>query len=664
MIFIADITNWCVGSFETRFEHDVYWCWEWKFLVTDYVRWNPIDRNEALIKLTSNPLSSWRTWIQVNKIEWGKTVWMFQDEDTINWYAEWNSNKVTIWMYLLVYESKNSEDSWFAWQVRMVTWISDDKRSLELNAPWLWFKVPEDWEDKVEWRWLKYKFFPDWWEVVGFTDWKEIDLILDYENSEKLPIYKQEWTTSSAATRIIWMANANDKVFVLTDNWYIHYSKTGIWHDKFFFDDDMYAGVDKINLTAFRDMIVAFGRKHIALWVPDEQNVYWTMYNQSTSIWLWSRYSYNEYNWGLVFVSNDKRLMALVVNSAGRYGLSFDDIWERLNGKLSTLVEWDEVYIWSDNNNLKVFVNTKEVPFVVRGDNVKINDVNNTETHIYKYDTLFQVWTEDHIPHFLLWWMKFWIYFWEYWLYIRWRETDIDKYEDISAKYWWSTAKKYPVETKINAYLIENEGNWTWQANSRLASRPKLYNLAKLNRLITTLWPGIYSNNVKIRITNYSKWIWYTYEFPVDGDWNERIWLMTSYYLDENLDAEQEEKIECALSTLQDWQVKYQPNCPDSKMLRQYMRPDKPWCDSYEELLTETHWVCINDKLYELAPTMPLVTNLWENQPYSTQIKLELIWWQGDVICFGWWLAEMFIAPLFMTWPDWEYQLQPETDCN
>ena len=80
-------------------------------------------------------------------------------------------------------------------------------------------------------------------------------------------------------------------------------------------------------------------------------------------------------------------------------------------------------------------------------------------------------------------------------------------------------------------------------------------------------------------------------------------------------------------------------------------------------LLTYDKWVCIDDSLYELAPTMPLATDLWENQDYSTQIKLELIWCSGDIITFGGRLWEMFIAPLFTKGPDWEYQLQPNTDC-
>lgn len=662
-LFTANIVDWCVWSFDNVIHHQfaktVEWCWDWKFLVTDYVKGTTISVADML-NYSSSQTIGWYSWIQVNKVEWWITTWIYRDGDTVAGYAKWKSS--AIWKYILIYDTKNGEWDGLSWQVRLVTDVSSDGRDLILDSPWLWLKVPEEGKESV-WKHVKAQFFSERWEIIWFTDGTNISLVTDYEHDVLTTIYRHNWTTSANATNIISVASANDKVFILTDNWYIHYSKEWIGHNKFYIDDDMFAWTDKTSITAYRDMIIAFWRKGISLWVPDEQNRFWTMYNQSTSIWLWSRYSYAEYEWDLIFVSNDKRLLALAVQSTWRYWLAFDDVWDRLNWKLAALVEWDEVYVWSDENYLRIFVNTKDNPFIVNGSDIDINNVNNTLTHIYKFNTLFKVWTEDHIPHFLLWWAKYWIYFWQYWLYTRWWETDIETYEDVSGKYPIINTNYHPVETKVNAYLIENESNWEWQ-NSALANRPKLYQLAKLNRLITTLWPGVYSNTTKIKITTYSKWIGYTYELPISWDWNDWVWLITSYYLNEWLTESEEEKIDCMLSTLQDSQKQYQPNCPDSKVYRQYCRWTQPRCDKYTEMITESHWVCINDKLYELAPTMPLTTDLWENQPYATQIKLELIWWKGDIICFGWWLAELFVAPLFTTWPDWEYQLQPNTDCE
>ena len=674
-IFGASLTNWCVWTFFNCSENcqswssDFYdlcpdmqweeWCGDWKLFSTNYVKWMRRDWDDLIKATWDEPLVyPWvYTWIQMNKYNLWTTIWLFSDEyvESRQWEFKWKITQP--WNYLLVYASWDDDESGFAWQVRMITgtenswWVT----RITVDSPRLGFKVLDssnfqEWEEKIQkWYRVSYAVFEDWWEIIWFTDSNKIYLLPNQGECSAINIYKQK---GNVDTNIIWVADANDKIFILTDNWYIHYSKEGIWYNKFFIDDDMFAWVDKSSITAYRDMVLAFWKKHIAIWVPDEQNRFWTMYNQSTSIWLWSRYSYAEYEWDLIFVSNDKRLLALTVNSTWRYWLTFDDVWDRLNSKLSALIPWDEVFVWSDNNNLRVFVNTKPIPYIKDPSHFRA-DINtsdwNTMTHIYKFDTLFKVWTEDHIKWNLIKWASEGIYYWDKGIYIR---------QDWSYDYW-----NNDFDTIINAYIIENESDWIWWTGSWLANRPKLYNLAKLNRLITTLWPWIYSSNSKIKITTYSKWIWYTYEFPVNWDSNDWVWLITSYYLNEWLSEEEREKIECMLSTLQDSQKQYQPNCPNSNVMRQYIRQDRPRCDSYTEMITESHWVCINDKIYELAPTMPLTTNLWENQPYATQIKLELIWWKGDIICFGWWLAEMFIVPLFTTWPDWEYQLQPMSDC-
>lgn len=669
-IFAASLRNWCVGAFnkcrdtlEDKDEYTQQGCGDWKLFTTDFVKWNAhfkrdtVDESywvlEEIDWTTATEVEGEATWIQINKYTLWTTVGLFSDENVENHFAQFSWNWPKPWMYLLVYRSANWDGDGFSWQVRMVTDIDNNWRVV-LDAPWQWFKVIDtsdftSTQEKIqEGRHVKYAFFQERGEVVWFTDNKDIRIFYYPGDCRNISVYNQDnWdSTGSAKSNIIWVASANDKIFVLTDNGYIHYTNTSWGYNKFFIQEDMFAGVDKIALTAYRDMILAFWRNHIALWVPDEQNRYRTMYNQSTTIGLRNRYSFAEYEWDLVFVSNDKRLLALGVSSTWRYGLSFEDIWDRLNWKLSALIPWDEVYVWSDENNLRVFVNSRVEPYDNNSYYWWRADIrtwdNNTGTHIYKFDTLFKVWTEDHIIWSLIRWASEGIYFWQDGIYIR-NNAEAD-------------AGSHEFKTRINAFMIENESNW-------LDNHPLLFQLAKLNRLITTLWPWVYSNTSKIRITNYTKGIWYTYEFPINGDWNLWVWLMTDYYNEQSLSSDEQEKLECILSTLQDWQKKYQPNCPDEDVQRQYIVQTQPWCDNYTEMLTESHWVCINDKLYELAPTMPLVTSLWENQTYSTQIKIELIWGKWDIITFGWWLAELYLAPLWLTWPDWEYQLQPQTDC-
>lgn len=652
----SSIENWCVEAFDwSRWkDYDVRWCWCYKLFTTNFVKWPWREMSDILEWTWIWTVEyNWYTWIQINKYTWWTTVWLFSDKNVENWTARFSWWKP--WQYLLVYESTNNEWDWFAWQVRMITWKDWDR--LMVDSPWLWFRVPtsdeinQDTDLEIKWPGLKYRIFDDWWEVIWFTEWRHIYLMPDDESNARINMYTQTWLTNTAIT---WIAEAADKIFILTDNWFIHYSNTSWWYNKFFINDDMFAWEDKISLAAYRDMVLAFGRDHIAVWVPDEQNKFWTMYNQSASIWLWSRYSFAEYDWDLLFVSNDKRLLALwVANNTWRYMLQHEDVWDMINGKLSTLIEWDEVFLWNDKNQLRIFVQTTNMPYydVSEFDDwrAKVKDPReNSLTRIYKFDTLFKVWTEDIIHWILLQWVALWVYYWSNWLYerARWRQ-------DVR---WDEGQHAYDFRTYISAYLIENENNW-------LDWHPILFNLAKLNRLITTLWFWEYTDT-EIRITSYSKWLGRVYKFPVNWDWNDWIWIATTKYLWEDMPEDYEEKIQCMLTTLQDSQKSYQPKCTEKFLAEiQDLAQQKPWCASYDELITLDKGICIDDSIYEIAPTMPLVTDLWENQDYATQIKLELVWWVGDVVTFGWRLAEMFIAPMFMKWPDWEYQLKPNTDC-
>lgn len=663
----APITNWCVWDFDwsrSRVQWDVSWCWALKLFTTNYVKWKSILPSEIKEDTWMGEKESKSWGIQINKYEWWITHWLFSETNVENWSEKFQN--YSVWWYILVYESQNRDWDGFAWQVRMITWKEWER--LTVDAPWQWFKTlsSEDEDNEVKWGWLSYKIFKEWWEVLWYTEWNMIYIMPDKDSVERVPVYDQRWVTS---TKIISVAEATEKIFVLTDNGYIHYSNY-VWHDKFFIQDDAFAWIDKTSIAAYRDIIIAFWNKHIAVWVPDENNTYTTMYNQSSTVWLRSRYSYAEYDWDLLFVSNDKRLLALwIASNVWKYMLQYQDVWDMINSKLSVLNPTDEIFLWADWNDLRIFIQTKSKPYYKYDRDWRAhltdwhNDTHdqkvkelNVNTRIIKFDKQFKVWTEDLVQWILLQWSEWGIYYWENWLYQRSRW-------DSDWKWDWKNTH-FPFKTYISAYLIENESDWIGWTSSWLAKRAKLYNLAKLNRLITTLWPGVYTHDSKIKVTSYVKWIWSVYEFSIDGWNNNWLWLVTTKYLWEELDNEQQKQIDCMLSVLQDSQKAYQPKCEwEMDALVQWLAQTQPRCTSYDELITFDKWVCINDSLYEIAPTMPLTTNLWENQNYATQIKLELEWWVWDIITFGGWLWEMFIAPLFTTGPDWEYQLQPNTDC-
>lgn len=668
-IIAADIENWVISS-EFK-EVETVWrtraCTFNKLISTNYVRDFLWKNDDFLHTIDSDRThTSDFSWVQMNKYTAWTSVWLFTDMNVESWHSEFTWEITEAWNYLLIYQSTNVEWAGFAGQVRMITWVddSDGPKRIMVDSPWLGFKILKtdeykEWEEnRVSWKGLRYAVFKEWWEVVWYA-WDHDIYILtkdttDDDNLTSFSVYNQtgwEWHTD-----IISVADANDKIFVLTDNWYVHYSSAWIWHNKFFIQDDMYAWVDKTSIVAYRDILVAFWRRHIAAWVPDDQNQYWTMYNQSTSMGIWSRDAYTEYDWDLLFVSNDKRLLALwIANNTGKYMLQHEDVWQMVNWKLKTMLPSDKVFMWADGNNLRIFVNTKRIPYAEKDSkHVLLQEWGNDMTHIYKFDTQFKVWTEDHINWILLQWAEFGIYYWQRGLYKR------DLYKTWNSREYWYDYDwhEHPFETKISAFLMENEDNGL---TTTTVTQPNLFMLAKLNRLITTLWAWKYSNLSKIHVLSYWQGIWVNYEFPVSVEsWDDKntwLWMVTKLY-----DWYDIELTKCQEEAIQDMQKKFKETCTNN-LFTQALVQQKLWYDSYDEFLIQDHSVCINDRLYRLAPTMPLVTSLGEQQNYSTQIKVELIssWW--DCISFWWWMAEMFTAPLWMTWADGEYELSPESDC-
>ena len=618
-------------------EYSIRWCWDEKFFVTTYAKWEPV---EAWVSINNNK------WIQINLRNWSLENWYFSHE-SVEAETEEFSSEIREWDYIVITGSTNTPESWFCWQMRMVTW-KDDNWRLMVDVPWSWFAIG----DEERW-WLNFQIYRDTWEVIWFTarDW--VHIIPDDDWNAVLTMC-DIWHSYSWDTNIIWTAVNNSKFFFLTDNWWIHYSNYPWVYNQFFINEDMYAWVDKTSIVSFRDFIIAFWKRNISVWAPDEAWTYYFMYPQSSTIWLKSRRAYWEYNWWMVIVSNDNRLLALkIANNIWRYMLEFEDIWEwtRINSKLSWMLETDECFIANDNNELRILVNTKGNPF---------EDQKNSQTHIYKFNTLFQVWTEDHLENILMQWKEEWLWIWTWWVYIR------KWYQDIP---WWNQLPNINVTARINAYLIENEGIFK---NTSWVIWPTLFTVAKLNRMILTLWYWRYSNWddtisskptwTQIKITSYRQWLWIVQEINSieSNDW---VRMISRSYEKEALEWKDAEKKECLIESIPDSLKRYVTDCPNSEHYIQDLVKDSPWCTWEKELMRQDHNVCINDSLYELAPHMPLVLQVWEQQDYSSQIKIEVIstWW--DILNFGWIFAELFIAPTALTWADWEYQIKIDSSC-
>ena len=688
-----DIKDWCVDTDSVRFlmEDEEWWhtfendnkcrnkrLMRTKWLVDrvpykDYFVWfEGIEENSL-------------DWIQLNKLEGWVYRWYFTTErllaqdETVKW-SSW-----LVWSYVTIYDSYYQyypwsggrelwDNSWYPWQTRMIIWVSTDWKYLVLDNAWDWFAVADanwetytqqKWEDCIFWIYKEEKetLYASIWENILWYDWT-----IEYR-----------WYTPTD-WNIISMVDCNGRVFALYDNWWVRYS-TVWWRDSFFFNDEIYVWEDKTSLCSFKDTVIAFWPRKITTIVPVEYEkdayvTYFRAYEQAATVWVWSPFAYWEHDWFLIFVSNDKRLMNIsVAQVSWKYMLEFTDIWQEIiNAKLALMLDSDEAFVADYNNELRVIVQSKPNP--------EKDDSLNSQTHIYKFDSRFKIYTEDHLEHILLQWCKYWVWYWDSWVYIRWLvKLDGEWHYEVTDDWreWIAMDFKinpelyniYDVDKYKNtvvancaAFLIENETtNLTQSSNWTSTWAPDLFRMAKLNRLIVTLWYWRYSDQTQIRITSYREGIGEVtkIKLPEQNDWMDLVSLaQTGESLDDPKYKDLKKSKECLLSTLGEDQTKYvhyerEDSDLDYELKITDLVPERPRCESRRRTWYHNHNISIDDTIYELAPHKPLVIWwIWDTQHYSSQIKLEIISESWDIMNFWGFLAELYVAPSFYEWADWE----------
>ena len=641
IILSRRIVNWVIDSdIHQIYKNPQYCkCVDEKFFRTSYVKW--ASRYIYEWKVQSN----WEWWIQINRVEWWAMRGYFTDKSIEEWENKFNWWIIMPWDYLVIYGSENWSDDWFCWQVRTITWINKITWELTLDSAWSWF---QDWEDEVRWGNLSYRIFSEWWEVVWFTSGRWVTIAVDDMDTITLCDF---WRPTNNAECIIASSATPDRIFLLYDNWWIHFWWVG--RDKFFDSGDaMFCWEDKYNIECYRDFILAMGSKRMAVAVADSTGQYFRMYNQSSTIWLKNKYAYWEYNWDLLICSNDNRLLALkIASNVWQYMLEYEDIWQYVNPFLKAMLKTDKCYIWNDENQLRIFINT--LSDVDR-------DESNTRTLILKYDTIFWVWTCDKIWYSIIRWVTEWMFFWDN-VYTKFGNKDIS-YREFD---WWIQIEQNTYNIWISAFLLENEENWQTQ-NNRSAD---LFSLAQLQKLIVLLWTWRYDDsNTQLKIIEYRNGYWYeqTIKSLTTNDWLNNIGAAYEW--------NSIELSECVLSDIKDGSNAIRTSCEEWHLIQ---KPIPLW----EMIYREPHWnnavltyaerdyeladhrVCINDEVYKMAPHMPLVVELWDQENYNSQIYVELVSNSDDVINFGWFLANLSLAPLWHKWADWEYLIEVDTGC-
>ena len=640
IILSREIVDWVIDSNI----HQIYKtfqyckCADEKFFRTSYVKWEPN-------KVFNNQYNRSSTWIQINRVEWWAMRGYFTDEEFELWVKEFNRWDIAEWDYLVIYSSDNWDWDWFCWQVRTIIWYNKNTWELALDTPWSWFK---DWEDEIKWKHLSYKVFSNWGEVIWFTSGSWVTIATDLTETITICDF---WHATNKASCIISSSTTPDRAFFLYDNWWIHFWWIG--RDKFFDSGDtIFCWEDKYNIECYRDFILAMGSKKMAIAVSDSTGQYYHMYNQSSTIWLKNKYAYWEYNWELLICSNDNRLLALkIASNVWQYMLEYKDIWQYVNPFLKAMLDTDRCYIWNDNNQLRIFINT--LSDVDR-------DESNTRTLILKYDTIFWVWTCDKLWYSIIRGVVEWFFFWDN-VYTKFGNKDI-RYREFD---WWMMVEEMTYNIWISAFLLENEENWQTQ-NNRSAD---LFSLAQLQKLIVLLWAWRYDDsNTQLKIIEYRNGYWYeqTIKSLTTNDWLNNIGAAYEW--------NSIELSECVLSDIKDGSNAIRTSCEEWHLIQ---KPIPLWKMLYREpywnnnVLTYAerdyeltdHRVCINDEVYKMAPHMPLVLELWDQENYNSQIYVELVSNSDDVINFGWFFANLSLASLWHKWADWEYLIEVDTGC-
>lgn len=630
-ILVRDIKDWCVvpnsirelNRFGTEFEN--CWCSDNKFFTTNFVKG---DRLNVLVEkwgYKEYVQDEW-DWIQINKKEWGVMRWYFSDKKVEEWKADfayniWD-NSFSIGDYLVVYSSNNLEESGFCWQVRMITGVKDWR--IMLNAPWLGFK---DWGDEVKGDGLSYAIYHSWGEVIGFTSWEGVHVAPLWEREAYLTMCDYHSSKHSDVC-IIGSATSNDKIFLLYDNGFVHYG--GIGYDKFFFSwEAMYAWEDKTGIAVYREFVLAFGKRNISVGVWDQMGKYYTMYPQSSTIGIKNRWAFHEYNGDMLIASNDNRLLALQIQwNAGSNMLVFQDVWGLANTKLSAMLDTDEVFIGADNNELRVFINSKSDIH---------RSYNNTKTVVLKFNTQFKIWTEDHLADIVLRGVYEWMFFGDNAYGRKWLE-------DISGKPNWM--RDY--ESIIDVFILENEDNSMGDSNW---NNLDLFRLWKLTNLMLILGIGRYDNdNTKLTVETYRNWFG-SYTEVKSFESNEWVKNISKAYSFNDIEIPQ-----CVLDDISEIHTPKQTICEEGHDILKTI-PALPWCGFEKEVKLWEHYVCVNDSVYKIAPTMPLSLTFTEQQNYSSQIRITLKSKGWDVLNFGGMLAEIELAPLWYVGADGEFKI-------
>ncbi len=328
------IYKWDTKLFEEDFEKGLYE----RFVVFDFVKWE--KKAEGVGK-------------QVICSEWN--------------YFEVDSGDLTDIIpsdYIYVYDWNwtPTKKDWMPGQVKTITRV--DWQKIYIDEWWLL-------GNKIEGGNMKYVVFSDWWKVFGFAT-KNWFYVRHNDNTFLVPALLPK--KISAIIEHKWL------LCMLDDKW--NFWNWRRWKLITYITalNLLETGWGYYSLVSFNDYVVLFSQNKIATVILEKDkntwDWYWNLYNLTDKFWLFSKYSYTNWQENLYVVTNYKRIVSINIIPAwyDKFKLavepqSFYDTWLEVD-------VFDEINIVNDTKRLYIF------------------GVKNWRTKIFIFDYYYKIWLQ------------------------------------------------------------------------------------------------------------------------------------------------------------------------------------------------------------------------------------------------------------------------------
>lgn len=633
--------------------------------VINYVKWEiPFMPNSNLHfyeenHIVDNVVTEWYLWLE----EFDKSqIIHYWDYELHNFKDVLTYSGLKIGNYVFVHHSDNGEYDGSCWQVRQIIWVNETWTKLLLSSAWLWLKEIRPWASDTKGGNIEVSFFKEWGETIWYSDATWIKLLVESEEGWFYWMTICDYWISTGAERNVVDINVYDNIpVILYSNWYIAYGMD--WYNKFFFSTDKtnYVGKDKIWLISWRWVLLIFWKRTIDVWVwDDNRNI--IVYTQSNNVWLYNQGCVWEYEGSIIFLSNEQRIRLLsikIVATTWHNMLEYEDIGWYVQSRLDKVREWDELYLDTYDNELKIFQQTKTV----------LDNAYNDCTRIFFFNKKWKIWYE-HLTYSLIkgnynnFYYGSWIVVYTKYLnngdiatedfYYR-RNNGIDwprQYQQMHE----------PIKTKITWYINENE-YWNWQQASD-GWNLDLLRIIKPKSMNVLFWKWLYWPWFKINVINYK--FGYATVLELKDIYKKNKWFEDINYIS---DGREPKPTECIEADVSDDRV-FAENCDSKYSLSDVERQPFVWTSQnnyvYEEwfykLRVNDLGICVNWWEYKYSWCYPIHINFNETQSPSELVKVEIVG-NWDSISFGGAIMELNTYPLDYKGADWEYTLNFENDC-